>query len=300
MRRRRRAAPAWWRGARRAPLPRATRASSWEARIEPTGGGERGQIAASAARASAARPPASGCSPTTVRATPRSRSGSPRRSAGPSSSSASRCGPLVAPAQPLARRVARRHRPRRSSPLEPPWPDLVIAAGRRTAPVARWIARAVARAHAASSRSAARAATAPTASTSASRRATAGCFPHPRRIETAAPLHRVTRGAARRGARSAGAPASARCRAAHRAAGRRHLGTVPARRGATPAPRARRHAHGRAAGGSRARDHEPAARRGRDATRCAARWRAPRSRTGGRADAGDNPYLGFLAWPTRS
>lgn len=29
--------------------------------------------------------------------------------------------------------------PMRSSPLEPPWPDLVIAAGRRTAPVARWI-----------------------------------------------------------------------------------------------------------------------------------------------------------------
>jgi mitochondrial fission protein ELM1 len=29
--------------------------------------------------------------------------------------------------------------PRRSSPLEPPWPDLVIAAGRRTAPVALWV-----------------------------------------------------------------------------------------------------------------------------------------------------------------
>jgi mitochondrial fission protein ELM1 len=29
----------------------------------------------------------------------------------------------------------------RSSPLEPPWPDLVIAMGRRTAPVARWIKR---------------------------------------------------------------------------------------------------------------------------------------------------------------
>ena len=30
---------------------------------------------------------------------------------------------------------------RRSSPLAPPWPDLVIAAGRRSAPVARWIRR---------------------------------------------------------------------------------------------------------------------------------------------------------------
>ncbi|MFZ1428666.1 MAG: mitochondrial fission ELM1 family protein [Geminicoccaceae bacterium] len=30
---------------------------------------------------------------------------------------------------------------RRSSPLEPPWPDLVISAGRRNEPVARWIRR---------------------------------------------------------------------------------------------------------------------------------------------------------------
>jgi mitochondrial fission protein ELM1 len=30
---------------------------------------------------------------------------------------------------------------RRSDPLEPPWPDLVIAASRRSAPVARWIRR---------------------------------------------------------------------------------------------------------------------------------------------------------------
>ena len=27
----------------------------------------------------------------------------------------------------------------RSDPLEPPWPDLVVAMGRRTVPVARWI-----------------------------------------------------------------------------------------------------------------------------------------------------------------
>ncbi len=31
--------------------------------------------------------------------------------------------------------------PRHSSPLEPPWPDLVITAGRRNEPVARWIRR---------------------------------------------------------------------------------------------------------------------------------------------------------------
>ena len=28
---------------------------------------------------------------------------------------------------------------RRSDPLEPPWPDLVLAAGRRSAPVSQWI-----------------------------------------------------------------------------------------------------------------------------------------------------------------
>ena len=29
--------------------------------------------------------------------------------------------------------------PERSDPLEPPWPELVLTAGRRNEPVARWI-----------------------------------------------------------------------------------------------------------------------------------------------------------------
>ena len=35
----------------------------------------------------------------------------------------------------------------RSAPLQPPWPDLVISAGRRNEPVARWIRRAAGRRH---------------------------------------------------------------------------------------------------------------------------------------------------------
>lgn len=81
--------------------------------------------------------------------------------------------------------------PQRSSPLEPPWPDLLIAAGRRTAPVALWVRE----------RSGFR-----------SRTVLLGrkggdfadlfdlvvtprycrLYPHPRRLEIAAPLHRVS------------------------------------------------------------------------------------------------------------
>jgi mitochondrial fission protein ELM1 len=81
--------------------------------------------------------------------------------------------------------------PRRSSPLEPPWPDLVIAAGRRTAPVARWIrARSGGRTRIVMlGRKGGDAAdlfdlvVTPTY---------ARLYPHPHRLETTAPLHRVT------------------------------------------------------------------------------------------------------------
>jgi mitochondrial fission protein ELM1 len=79
----------------------------------------------------------------------------------------------------------------RSAPLVPPWPDLVIAAGRRTAPVARWIA--------AESRGGTRivqlgrkggdfADLFDLAITPSYCR----LFAHPRRLETSLPLHRVT------------------------------------------------------------------------------------------------------------
>ena len=81
-----------------------------------------------------------------------------------------------------------------STPLEPPWPDLVIAAGRRTAPVAQWIraqshgrARIVALGRKAGD-DAERFDLVVTPSY-------ARLFPHPHRIETSGPIHRVTRDA---------------------------------------------------------------------------------------------------------
>jgi mitochondrial fission protein ELM1 len=78
-----------------------------------------------------------------------------------------------------------------STPLEPPWPDLVIAAGRRTAPVAQWI-RAQSHGRA---RIVALGRKAGDDAECFDRVVTpsyARLFPHPRRIETDGPLHRVT------------------------------------------------------------------------------------------------------------
>ena len=80
---------------------------------------------------------------------------------------------------------------RRSSPLQPPWPELVIAAGRRTAPVARWIgrqARGRTRLVAIGRKAADCADDFDLCVTPAYTR----LFPHPNRVETGAPLHRVT------------------------------------------------------------------------------------------------------------
>jgi len=80
---------------------------------------------------------------------------------------------------------------RRSSPLQPPWPDLVIAAGRRTAPVARWIgeqARGRTRLVEIGRKGADSADDFDLCITPAYCR----LFPHPNRVETGAPLHRVT------------------------------------------------------------------------------------------------------------
>jgi mitochondrial fission protein ELM1 len=79
----------------------------------------------------------------------------------------------------------------RSDPLEPPWPDVVIGSTWRTAPVVRWIGR----------RSGGRTRTVQTGRKGSE---IAGAFdvvvtpsywrlmPHPRRIETLLPLHRVS------------------------------------------------------------------------------------------------------------
>jgi hypothetical protein len=79
----------------------------------------------------------------------------------------------------------------RSAPLEPPWPDLVIAAGRRTAPVALWIRE--------QSRGRTRLVQLGRKGGDAADRfdlvvtpSYCRLFPHPRRAETCAPLHSVT------------------------------------------------------------------------------------------------------------
>ena len=79
---------------------------------------------------------------------------------------------------------------RRSTPLEPPWPDLIIAAGRRTAPVAQWIrARAQGRPRiVALGRKAGDHAAAVDLAVVPSY---ARLFPHPKRLEIGAPLHRI-------------------------------------------------------------------------------------------------------------
>jgi hypothetical protein len=81
-----------------------------------------------------------------------------------------------------------------SSPLEPPWPDLVIAAGRRTAPVAQWIrvqSSGCARIVALGRKTGDDAEQFDRVVTPSYAR----LFAHPRRIETGGPLHRVTRDA---------------------------------------------------------------------------------------------------------
>jgi mitochondrial fission protein ELM1 len=82
--------------------------------------------------------------------------------------------------------------PQRSDPLEPPWPDLVIAAGRRTAPVALWIqeqTRGLAKLVMLGRKGGDDAELFDRVFVPAYCRLPA----HPRRAETQAPLHRVTR-----------------------------------------------------------------------------------------------------------
>jgi hypothetical protein len=80
----------------------------------------------------------------------------------------------------------------RSSPLEPPWPDLVIAAGRRTAPAALWIREQSAgrtRLVQLGRKGADDADLIDLAVTPGYCR----LFPHPKRLETSASLHAVSR-----------------------------------------------------------------------------------------------------------
>src|SRR5262245_38857661 len=79
----------------------------------------------------------------------------------------------------------------RSDPLEPPWPDLVIAAGRRTAPVALWI-REQSRGRTRLVQLGRKGGDAADRFDLVATPAYCRLFPHPHRVETTAPLHALT------------------------------------------------------------------------------------------------------------
>jgi mitochondrial fission protein ELM1 len=79
----------------------------------------------------------------------------------------------------------------RSAALEPPWPDLVIAAGRRTAPVARWI-RARSQGHTRLIQLGRKGGDDANRFDLVATPAYCRLFPHPHRVEICAPLHSIT------------------------------------------------------------------------------------------------------------
>ncbi len=79
----------------------------------------------------------------------------------------------------------------RSAALEPPWPDLVIAAGRRTAPVALWI-RAQSRGRTRLVHLGRKGGDDADRFDLVATPSYCRLFPHPHRVETCAPLHSVT------------------------------------------------------------------------------------------------------------
>jgi mitochondrial fission protein ELM1 len=181
-----------------------------------------------------------------------------------------------------------------SDPLEPPWPDLVIAAGRRTAPVALWIRE----------QSAGRTRLVQLGRKGADHAALfdltitptyCRLFPHPRRLELHGPLHRVSpeRLAQAREqfrARLAELPAPRIAVLVGGSSGQYRLDAASARAlGEAVAARARASGGSVLASTSR-RTPDAAAQALRDAL----------AGIPGRVyrpdDPGENPYLGFLAW----
>ena len=79
----------------------------------------------------------------------------------------------------------------RSDALEPPWPDLVIAAGRRTAPIALWL-RAQSHGRTRLVHLGRKGGDAADRFDLVATPAYCRLFPHPHRVETCAPLHSVT------------------------------------------------------------------------------------------------------------
>jgi hypothetical protein len=183
--------------------------------------------------------------------------------------------------------------PARSSPLEPPWPELVIAAGRRTAPVALWI-REQSEGRTRLVQLGRNGADLADLFDLAVTPAYCRLFPHPNRIETAATLHSVSRSRLAQAAekwkqRLEAAPAPRIALLVGGTSGQYWLGPAAARQLAQDVLRFAREAGGSVVA-TTSRRLSPAAG---DAL-CEAlgdgalvhRWRP---------DDADNPYLAFLA-----
>jgi mitochondrial fission protein ELM1 len=185
---------------------------------------------------------------------------------------------------------------RGSDPLEPPWPDLVIAAGRRTAPVALWV-RAESRGRARLVQLGRKGGDVAERFDLVATPTYCRLFPHPRRVETCAPLHPVTpaRLADAREhwrARFAALPSPRIVVLVGGSSGQYRIDAAQAARLGADAARA-----ARALGGSLLATTSRRTARNAVAAFCAALgpeafvWRA--------GDAGENPYLGLLAWADR-
>jgi len=181
----------------------------------------------------------------------------------------------------------------RSSPLEPPWPELVIAAGRRTAPVALWIRE----------QSGGRTRLVELGRNGADfadlfdlavTPGYARLFPHPKRLETSATLHAVSRSRLSQAAASwkqrlEAAPAPRIALLVGGTSGQYQLGPAVARRLAQDVMRFARDAGGSVFATTSRRLSPAAGDALCEALADAAlvhRWKP---------DDADNPYLGFLA-----
>jgi len=187
--------------------------------------------------------------------------------------------------------------PAHSDPLEPPWPDLVIAAGRRTAPVALWLREqslGATRLVQLGRKGADQAALFDLAVTPTYCR----LFPHPHRLEVHGPLHRVSperiaEARARWEPRLAGLPTPRIALLVGGSSGQYRLDAATSRQLGERVARLAREAGGSVLASTSRRTSLAAgeALAGALATVPGLLYRP--------GDPGENPYLGLLAWADR-
>jgi mitochondrial fission protein ELM1 len=185
---------------------------------------------------------------------------------------------------------------RRSDPLEPPWPDLVIAAGRRTAPVALWI-RAQSRGRTRLVHLGRKGGDAADRFDLVATPSYCRLFPHPRRVETCAPLHsvtpaRVAEARERWRDRFAALPSPRIAVLVGGTSGQYRIDAAQAARLATDVARLARELGGSILATT-------SRRTGRAATRAFCAALGPDAIVYRAGDPGENPYLGLLAWADR-